>query len=493
LVLLLTGGFFLSAQAGSENTGAAAYVIQSVDYRITGKTRPQALDRVLRPGVGQTLESLEELEAHIAGKTRELHNIRALTTEGSFIRYTLGEPGPQGTVPVYLEIFAVDSGNFIVLPEPKYDSNSGFSFSLKARDYNFLGSLSPLKFDLGWETDEKDRRSVGFLLDMDLPFRALGYDWNVTFSHDFKYFFNAPVYYKNITGLSIDFPLSFTVLRAGLEQGLVIHEENDLKDHIDDGEYHDWYLYSRVYGRWNIPTPLEAGPFGRVTYTPELYVHSNYQPGGDVGPYRRGPTAGLNQRLGFERIDWLGNFRQGLKAELLAAHGYNTYYNDWDHSIGAAVQGHLRVSSLFGVSGRFMYTLWLDDSYTAGGDTIRGYRDDELRVKQRLSFNLDFPFRLIRFVPSEWTANPKVRYFDFEQHWSPFVDVLLVDAAGEGYAFSPGDTISSLGLELITFPLTWRSFYLRISAGWNIREWIRTGQPPSGIHREIFIGLGYFY
>jgi hypothetical protein len=69
----------------------------------------------------------------------------------------------------------------------------------------------------------------------------------------------------------------------------------------------------------------------------------------------------------------------------------------------------------------------------------------------------------------------------------------MVDAPDEDYRFTPQDMIAALGLEVITFPLTWRSFYLRISLGWDLREWIKTGKLPSGIHREIFIGLGHFY
>ncbi|MDR2313506.1 MAG: hypothetical protein LBE02_03145 [Spirochaetaceae bacterium] len=493
LGFFLLGKISLFGQTGEEGTQNTVYVIRAVEYRITGKTRPHALNRVLNPRPGKILPSLEALEGYIAEKTRELHNIRALEAGESFISYTLGERESDGRIPVDLEVFAFDSGNFIVLPEPKYDSNSGFTLSLKARNYNLFGSLSPLKFDLGWETDEKERKSLGFLLDAELPFRAFGRDWNFTFSHNFKYYFNAPAYYKQALGLSVDFPLWFTVLRTGFEQGLVIHEENNTKDRIEDGDYHDWYLYSRIYGRWKIPTPLEAGPFGTVSYTPELYGNINYQPRGDVGEYRRGPSVGLIQRLGFDRIDWLGNFRQGLSAELTAAIDYNTACGDWDNSIGAGLQGHLRVSRLFGVSGRFTYTLWLDDSYDRGGDLIRGYRDDELDLTQRLSFNLDFPFRLIRFVPSEWFNNPRVRYFDFEQHWSPFIDILMADSSGSGYSFKPEDAVIALGLELITFPLAWRSFYLRISAGWDIREWVLRGRLPSGIHREIFIGLGHFY
>jgi hypothetical protein len=500
--LILQSIFLFSQEPAAELSteeeelgGSGAYIIRSIEYHITGKTKARSLEREAEFREGEQFAELGELDDYVARKTQDLHNIRTLDANECYIQYTLGEAETDGTIPVHLAVFAADSLNFIILPEPKYDSNSGFTLSLKARDYNFLGTLSPLRFDIIWGTDDKNRNSLGFLIDSDIPFQAFGFNWHFNFGNEFRYYFDDddPAYYKSTTGLSMDLPVGFTTFTFGFEQGLLIHEENDEKDDINDGKYHDWYMYSKLYADWKIPTPLEAGGFGKITYIPGVYGNVNYQPGGDVGDYRRGPNGGFNHQLGFEQIDWLGNFRQGLKVSLFNNNDYNIYRHDWDNSVGLLTAGHIKLSPLFGISGRLMYTRWLDDSYDLAGDTIRGYRDDELDVHQRLSLNLDFPFRLIRFVPSEWSGNKKIQYIDFEQHWSPFVDLMMIDETNNEYSFKPEDIITAVGLEIITFPLKWRSFYLRISVGWNLREWLRIKSPPSGINREIFIGFGHFY
>jgi len=501
LLCLLSFTYFVFAQETPEppeqpeQTGdKTVYVIRSIEYRIAGKTKETALERAGEFRKGERFTGQEALNTYTADKLQVLYNIRALDGEKSSVVYTLGEAEEDGAVPVYLEVSVADSSNFIVLPEPKYDSNSGFTLSLKAREYNFLGSLSPFKFDLVWESDDKDRTSIGFLLDLVLPFRAFSLDWNFFAFNEFKYYLSDdPVYNKSALGIAAEIPVSFTTLIPGFEQGFVLHEENTKKNTFETEQYHDWYLYSKLYLDWKIPTPLRVGRFGQVVYTPGVYGIINYQFGGDVGAYRRGPSAGINQSLDFGRIDWTENFRQGLVVSLASNNEYNVYHQDWIHSVGIQAEGHIRIAKFFGISGRLIYTRWFNDFYEYGGDVIRGYKDDELDATQRLSLNLDFPFRLFRFVPSQWFDNRKLRYFDFEQHWSPFVDLMLIDTIDKDYAFKPEDIIPTIGLEIITFSLNWRSFYIRASAGWNIREWARTGSPPSGIHREIYVGLGHYY
>ncbi|GHU12621.1 hypothetical protein FACS1894161_1240 [Spirochaetia bacterium] len=475
------------------------YVISSIEYRITGRTTKRALARALKLREGERFAGLEDLDRYVAGKIRELHNLRSLEAGVSTIRYTLGESpadsgqqsGSRAARPVHLEITAADTWNFIVLPEPKYDSNSGFTLSLKARDYNFLGTLSPLKLDLIWGSDDDGMDMAGVLLEMDFPFRVLNHDWNFAVIQDYRYYFDAPVYNKTAAALSVNLPFGFTTLRPGFEQGFVLHEKDNKAK--NDGGYHNWYLYSKPYIDWEIPVPLEIGDFGKIIYTPGIYGNLNYQPGGDVGVYRAGPGAGFTQRLEFGKINWLGNFRQGIKIGTFNENEYDFYHKDWDNSAGISAEGHLKFSGIFGVSARVMYTRWLDNSWDRAGDTVRGYRDDALDAEQRLSVNLDFPFRLIRFVPSVWSGGKSLGIFDFEQHWSPFIDILMVDTPDQGYRFRPEDIITTAGLEIITFPLKWRSIYIRISAGWNLREWIGEGKMPSGIHREIYIGLGHYY
>jgi hypothetical protein len=70
---------------------------------------------------------------------------------------------------------------------------------------------------------------------------------------------------------------------------------------------------------------------------------------------------------------------------------------------------------------------------------------------------------------------------------------MMIDDPSNGYAFKREDIITAAGLELITFPLKWRSLYLRVSVGWNLQEWVRIKKAPAGIYREIFMGFGHFY
>ncbi len=492
---LAFGQFVFSQETAEQTQDKTIYVIRSIEYRITGKTKETALEREGGFRKGERFTGREALDEYVAEKLRVLYNIRALEEEKNSIVYTLGDAEEDGAVPVYLEVSVTDSSNFVVLPAPSYDSNAGFTVSIKPREYNFLGSLSPFKFDFVWESDEKDRTSAGFLLDLALPFRAFDLNWTFFAFNEFKYYYltDDPVYNKSALGIAAEIPVSFTTLIPGFEQGFVLHEENTKKNTFETEQYHDWYAYSKLFLDWKIPTPLVAGKFGQVVYTPGVYGTINYQFGGDVGAYRRGPVAGINQSLRFSRIDWIGNFRQGLAVSLAGNNEYNVYHENWIHSVGAQAEGHIAISKFFGISGRLAYTRWIDDFYEYGGDAIRGYKDNELDATQRLSLNLDFPFRFFRFVPSQWFDNRKLRYFDFEEHLSFFVDLMMLDTIEKNYAFKPEDIIPSVGLELITFSHTWRSFYVRGSVGWNLREWVRTGTPPSGIHREIYIGFGHFY
>ena len=475
----------------------AVFVIRNWAYFITGKTKASSIEREGNFITGERFSGQAELDAYIKEKKQDLYNIRALLSDENSITYTLGEAEEDGAIPVYLEITVADSTSFIIIPEPNYDSNYGFSLSLKFRDYNFLGTLSPQKLDFIWGSDDRSRNYIGYKLELDIPFRAFGFNWFFTSNNELRYYFSGePTYNINNLGLAMELPVSFTTFTFGLEQGVVIHEENtrkirDFESTTD--EYHDWYLESKAYTDWKIPTPLKAGKFGAIVYTPGVYGIAKYQPNGDVGDFRRGPGAGFRQDVGFERIDWIGNFRQGLKVSVFNDNEYNFFRKTWIYNFGFLGEGHIRISNLFGISGRILYTRWINDFYEYAGDVIRGYKDNELAAKERLSVNLEFPFRLIRFVPSEWTGNRKYRFFDFEQHWSLFVDFVMLDCPYNNYGFKPNDIITGAGLEVITFPLYWRSFYLRISAGWNVREWARTGKPPSGIFREIYIGMGHYY
>jgi hypothetical protein len=123
-------------------------------------------------------------------------NQRAL--ESADIRCFEGDALEDGSVPVDLLIITKDTWNIIALPKPQYDDNTGFELTLKARDYNFLGTLSPLRVDLGYtlaadKVWDYSKGAFNFLLDADIPFKAFDLNWNVNFDHAFSYTYEEPL------------------------------------------------------------------------------------------------------------------------------------------------------------------------------------------------------------------------------------------------------------------------------------------------------------
>jgi hypothetical protein len=474
------------------------YVISKINYHIKGWTKPFAMAQKVDLKEGVEFSSPEDLDDYVARKTQELRNQRVFEANKCLIEYSLGNPGEDGKIPVILDIYVEDTWNIIVLPEPKYDSNTGFSLTLKGRDYNFLGTMSPLRLDIGYELDNDGKHTYGFLLDSDTPFKALGFNWNFNFDNELDYTIGDPLYYKNTTGISMNLPWKTTTFTFGFNQYLYVNEENSDDEKAATGIvfFEDtWYMASELYGQWRIPTGLEVPNFGSVDYIPGISEIIRYRPGGDVGDWRR-PVFSFSHSIGFGRIDWLGNYRQGFDLRLGNINALNQETLVWSNNFYITAAAHYRFTDFFGVSGRFHFRTWFGDSYTDAGDVLRGLHNDKLTATKMISLNLEFPFRLIRFVPSEWFRRRNWRIFDFEQHWSPFIDIAIADDPGNEYGgvgFGPSGIITTMGLEVITFPLRWRSIYLRISVGFDMREWLRIHTPPANGHRELYIGLGHFF
>ncbi|MHB9292204.1 hypothetical protein Holit_01299 [Hollandina sp. SP2] len=461
-------------------TVEALYIIETIRFDIKGRTRPLALLDAGKFQKGELLLGEANLASYIRNKTQLLLNQRVL--EKVHIDYATGKADEQGLIPVYLLVSVTDTWNIIVLPQPKYDDNKGFELTLKGRDYNFLGTMYPLRIDLGYQRNTEGENSLVFEIDSDTPFNALGYAFNLNFDHAFSYIFEQPLYYKNTTGISMELPYQRTAFTFGFEEAVVIHEENEDAYKPAYGDYDDWYMSSELYVSWKVPTGFLVHTFGELTYTPQIAGNLTY-PQENLEYFRHGPTVTLSHSLGFGRIDWIDNYRKGLEVSLDNAYQYNFYRQGWDKTLFLTAAGHLQVRDFFGISGRFRYRHWFDDTQDAG-DALRGMLDKSVHVPYMVSLNLDFPFRLLRFTPSQWLNNPKVRLFNFELHLSPFIDVALIPA--------PQAALTG-GLECIVFPEFMRSLYVRVSIGWNLIEALKTKSLPSGANRELFIGIGHHY
>jgi len=132
------------------------------------------------------------------------------------------------------------------------------------------------------------------------------------------------------------------------------------------------------------------------------------------------------------------------------------------------------------------------DAYNnEAGDVIRGVADNELSAEYMLSLNLEFPFRALRFAPSELFHVPKLRVINFELFLSPFFDAALVkesDRARHPESLFGGAFAAGAGIEFLVFPDIMRSLYIRASFGYNLH---RTESVTDW--GDVFIGIGHFY
>ena len=241
------------AEAGSGSDGNI-YVINSFDYDVDGITRNYALDYRTNFAVGMEITGYSNLEKYFSEKTQVLINERLF--ESVSIDFTVGEINDEGKYPVDFTVFIKDTWNIIAIPSPRYSSSTGFKIILKGRDYNFLGTMSPLEIDLGYQNNKEGLNFFTLMINSGIPFKLFGLYWNIEFDHDLHYRpdFDSSWYYKNTTGISVELPVKQSVITAGFTESFIINEENPARYWDDPGRIQEgFYMSSRPFISWEIP------------------------------------------------------------------------------------------------------------------------------------------------------------------------------------------------------------------------------------------------
>jgi hypothetical protein len=511
------------AEAESQPKGQAStddsalYVISGYEFSVKGRSRPNALlYKLIEQGEyreGEIITGKAALEKYIHDITQIYINQRVLKNNVE-VSYSVGDQNEDGAYPVTIMTRVEDSWNIIALPRPYYKNNV-FDLTIKARDYNFLGTMNPLRIDLGYNYNEDKRHSFLFGVFSNTPFKAFGYYWNLTFDNTVQYRVDAPFYHQNTTGLSMELPFRSTTFTFGFDERFFTNEENP--DWAQDAGYDIYqdnlYMSSRMYVSWKIPTGIMVSRFGELTYTPEISTTFNHElPQWPVDDFRQGPFLNFNHTLGFEKIDWHANYRDGLS--FYVGNSYQYDFNDMLNEVTFNVTGigHYIVSDFFAISSRLMYQYWFFSSQMRNGEYasyyLRGIADKSITAYQMFLLNMDFPFRLFVFTPSKWFRNRKLSFFDFEMQASPIVDLAVYhqksyaveddgyDNTGKGVTlYYPGEIAATGGLEFVVFPAFMRNLYIRIGFAVNLKEFL-TARPfrlPDGDNREIYIIMGHFY
>jgi hypothetical protein len=457
---------------------------------------------------GRRIAGRENLQAYLALKRQLLLNQRVL--EEVSIEYVLGEVDEVeegGAVPVTLLVHVQDARNLIAFPMPRYTTNDGWGIGLRLRDHNFLGSMSALRVDFNYNQRGGYDRGFYFSIRSDTPFQAAGLTWSVLFNHFFDHTVGLPLFYQNVTGLSVMLPWRSAAFTVGVNQFLTFNEDPGPESVLVYG-IADIY---RPYGATElfVSHRIHLGPeweAGRFTYTPRIAGRINY-PAGDMDEVRR-PSLTFSHSLGFGRVNWIGNYRQGLTASV--GNSFTWYFNRADAPFRSAVDGsvtvHQILTEFLGYSVRLRYRQWWQWSdvinnegggwipYFDAGDVLRGVpdmslwrnRESGLQADRMLSLNVDLPIRVLDFQPSHWLDNQRLRLFDFQMHLSPFMDMALLQ--GPDNNFDLQDMITTAGFELIFFSGFFRNLQIRASVGYNLDNFRGMTQWD-----ELFVGTSFHF
>jgi len=302
----------------------------------------------------------------------------------------------------------------------------------------------------------------------------------------------------------MELPFRTTTFTFGFEESFNLNEENLNRHQELHGEFQKgFYMSSKMFVSWEIPTGYEVSRFGELTYTPLISATFNHEfPNWPLQSIRRGPFLDFNHLFGFERINWHANYREGLSVSLSNSYNYDffRFQNDEDPlSISFTFNGtgHFLITRFLGISSRLQYRHWFYHEpgyYDLAGDAIRGILNKALSANYMLSLNFDFPFRLPMFAPSRWFNNERLRAFDIEFHLSPIIDMALYNDPRTETSFNLNNIVSGCGIEFIIFPVAMRSLYIRMSFAWNLREIsINPFGLPGGENREISFMMGHFF
>jgi hypothetical protein len=503
IFFLCTLNFHVSLQEREElqtYTERDSFFINSFIINVDGNTRIFLIEDICKLKTGEKIKGFSGIEKYINEKIQLLENERSF--EDIRIEYSVGLK-KNGEYPVDMEINVKDSHNFVVYPQPEYSSKTGYDLRLKIRNYNFLGTLQPLKLDLGYIYDQFQRRYFLFILDTNAAFNIFGLKWNLNFKNEFQYRpdLDRVFYYGNTTGLSVNLPVKSTTLLIGFNESFYVNLENEDKYKPLYGDTQEgFFISSNPYIKWEIPTGIEIGNLGELYYTPYISFIYNLEfsrwPLDDIRKY---PEFFFGHSIRFGSIDWIHNFRKGTESFLTNSYEYSFRNKNYDlraldiNITFTAINHFIIKNDLFGISSRLQFRHWFYSYiYEEVGDVLRGI-DYELYANSIISLNLDFPINVLKFRPSEWFNNNRLKIMNFDLHLAPFIDIALFNHP-ENQIRNMKNFLVTGGMEALIFPQSFRAFNLCAFFGYNFSEvFFKNRIPASSSRYEIYIGTDLFY
>lgn len=524
-------------QSSAENQ--ETFQIKNVTFNSKGKTKPYAIKRNITDiDYDRIFLSKEEFENYLKDIRQQITNTRLV--ENIEFNYVVIEKENNLNIADVIYSFS-DSKSFLMFPKPTLDTNSGFELKLKLKDNNFLGTMSDLNIDLNGQLGNTDapedwsKFSGGFNFEYEFPFN-LGFtenSWSNDFSLSWEFGEAAPDFSYS-TGLTVKIPFGHNKLSISGTQSVIRNNDYII--------YGDELYFVEKFG---VSLPLVLGYLGNTTavsFTPSVNFTHNWDLNGineNNTDLNQTPMINVAQTIDVSNINWAEkyNFRSGYYFNTVESIG-------WDFHTQVISE---KVVPSFTINAKFfenwkLLSLSVNANFFAGlntttkiGEKIRGAADYQtynidynvdsnnyaLETPCALTINLDFPIHIITTNWLEWGKNlfgaynemseikQKIfyipyklfSYLDFELQLSPFIDIALLKNRVSGSVFSFREGIYTAGLEVLVYPLRWKSYVVRGSIGYDFSKGILNSKTDyfdsnwrnPARNYEIYFGLGLLY
>lgn len=494
---------------------SAEFDVEGSGFAFLGKTKPYSILTNFPLDTKTVFESAEDLEDWILNYKKTLENSRNFQSVEIFYEQNDETFSEEDVNRIVLKIKIKDSHHFLIVPYPKYSSNTGISLKLKEKDSNFMGTLQPFSSQFLFEFSDNAglaKQSAektflfGFALDYDYPFKLGIFDAKWVNDYSVSYTTGKSMPEWNLkTGLKLNLPFNKNSLLLELYQYSY--------KNFDYAIFHDDLYFTEEIA---LSAPVSIFAFENYTnlyFTPKILFYHNWDFDGiNVdNDNLSSPSIKFSNSLSNQKIDWNECLRSGYSATFEASFTYNMQRNDFSPYLGAELKlfhdfqitDKIDFFERFGIASdvyMFSYFFIPGNSYFYGeqiGGRLRGILDKsffgndspEYTASTAFVINLDLPFHL-------FTTNfKKLATFNFNMQISPFFDAALVLNRKENTFFSVKDGYYCAGLEILVYPLKWSNYTLRASVGFDLKNVLKSDSLLRGLlkYNEIFIGIGLQY
>ena len=433
LLVLVLFSFSLTAQESSSQI----YTIRERTYVIKGLTSPRALEKELKLPEKMDFTSREELESFISKLEQRLYNLRLFSKINT--RLISVPPTLNGNI-YTLEIALEDGWTFIPLLYPKYETNTGPTLESKILYSNFFGTLMDFKIDSYIEVSPpEDSKPDGVNTGQWEVETSLGnIHWGPR-TYQFQWLQRYDRIRKNNSGNVIE-DYTFHETRILTETAFSLSDEFS-------------YKLAPVYTM-------------RYSYKNRL----------DMGPMQEEPFAlGINQNLIFNRMDWVGNFREGVVIDLGLSGRYSFSADNGFKGLGYLDTRWFKTfSDRYGLSIREVCLGSLGYEQTDLGVYMRGVADENLFGLAGYFLNSGFSVKSL-----DWEGV-------LELQTEPFLDGGMTLRQNSSFSSDQDFRLSS-GFSFLFFFDKLTSIQVRTTFGWDLL----TKEPDEKF--EFLLSTSLFY